>query len=128
MTLQEDRPETAYHLGRWFAAMEITQKDALGDNLNSTIKDKFYRAASATPSTAFPRLIPLSNHHMKRIEKPWRQIELQKLIQGIAWKIDDFPRHLKLEDQGLFHLGYYHQTQAFYTKKNAPETPDNESE
>lgn len=129
MALQTDRPEAAYHLGRWFAAMEITQRETpSGKTIKATIKDKFYRAASATPSTVFPRVIPLSDHHMKRIEKPWRQIGLQKLIQGIAWKIDDFPRHLKLEDQGLFHLGYYHQTQAFYTKKNDSETPNNESE
>ena len=127
--LQEDRPEAAYHLGRWFASLEKTQRETPGGKkIKATIKDKFYGAASATPIVVFPRLIPLSNHHMKRIENPAIRIKLQKLIQEIAWKIDDFPRHLKLEDQGLFHLGYYHQTKELYPKKKDSETPDNESE
>ena len=128
VSLQTERPEAAYQLGRWFAALEKTQKDALGDNLNSTIKDKFYAAASATPATVFPRLIQLSQHHMSKIDNTGQRIVREKLIQEIASQIENFPRHLKIEDQGLFHLGYYHQTQAFYTKKNDSETPDNESE
>ena len=128
MTLQTDRPEAAYQLGRWFAALEKSQKDALGDTINATIKDKFYAAASTTPATVFPRLIQLSQHHMSKIDNTGQRITREKLIQEIASQIESFPRHLKLEDQGLFHLGYYHQTQAFYTKKNDSETPNNESE
>jgi CRISPR-associated protein Csd1 len=29
-----------------------------------------------------------------------------------------FPPHLKLEDQGRFAVGYYHQMQKFFTKKS----------
>ena len=33
--------------------------------------------------------------------------------------MSDFPAHLSLEDQGLFALGYYHQKQSNYAKKEA---------
>jgi len=32
--------------------------------------------------------------------------------------IKDFPPHLTLEDQGRFAIGYYHQTQDLWTKKD----------
>jgi len=31
--------------------------------------------------------------------------------------VDEFPKHLSLDEQGEFILGYYHQTQSFYIKK-----------
>ena len=30
-----------------------------------------------------------------------------------------FPSHLSLDDQGQFAIGYYHQRQDFFTKKDA---------
>jgi len=46
---------------------------------------------------------------------------MEKLIGEIMDGIDDFPRHLNLPEQGRFALGYYHQRQAFFKRK------DNES-
>src|SRR5690606_1097054 len=57
MSLDPDRREPAYRLGRLFAALEKTQLDALGEKLNATIRDRFYSAASATPRAVFPRLL-----------------------------------------------------------------------
>jgi CRISPR-associated protein Csd1 len=31
--------------------------------------------------------------------------------------LQDFPAHLSLADQGCFAIGYYHQTQDFFTRK-----------
>ena len=129
MALDPDQPEPAYQLGRWFALLEKTQKDALGENINSTIKDRFYTAASSTPAAVFPRLIQLSQHHLKKIEKPAWRVTRERQVQEVADRLDGFPRRLGLEEQGLFHLGYYHQTTALYTKKSDnTETPDQESE
>jgi len=114
MALDEDRPETAYHLGRLFAALEKTQEDAL--KINDTIKDRFYGAASATPASVFPRLIRLSQHHVGKLEKKYR-IPAEKRFQAICGKLDTFPSNLDLTGQGLFALGYYHQRQDFFTKK-----------
>jgi CRISPR-associated protein Csd1 len=45
------------------------------------------------------------------------RINFERLLGEIMSDIGDFPPHLRLEDQGRFAIGYYHQMQAFYTKK-----------
>lgn len=118
VSLDPQRPEVAYHLGRWFAMLEKIQRDALGENLNSTIKDRFFSAASATPSVVFPRLIRLCQHHLNKVEATGLRIMREKQVQEIAAQVNAFPRQQSLEDQGLFHLGYYHQVQSLYTRKS----------
>jgi len=117
MNLEADRPETAYQLGRLFASLERNQRDALGERLNSTIKDRYYGSASSTPGIIFPRLIRLSQHHLANLEGGHR-IHAEKRMQEIMARITEFPRHLSLPDQGLFAIGYYHQVQDFFTKKD----------
>ena len=115
MSLDPDRPEPAYRLGRLFAELEKTQEDAQ-PGINATIKDRYFGAASATPGSVFPRLIRLSQHHLGKLEKGARTYH-EKRIQEIASGLDDFATHLSLRDQGLFAIGYYHQRQDIFTKK-----------
>jgi len=56
MSLDTQRRDIAYLLGRLFSVLEKAQLDALG-KVNTTIKDRFFSAASATPASVFPRLI-----------------------------------------------------------------------
>ncbi len=126
VSLDPNHPEPAYHLGRWFAVLEKTQRDALGEKLNATIKDRYYSAASATPVTVLPRLIQLSQHHLRKIKNTGLRITREKQVQEIASHMKEFPRRLSLEQQGLFHLGYYHQNSDLYTsKKNNNENLEN---
>lgn len=125
MALNVEHPEAAYHLGRLFAALEKTQEDALGRSLNTTIKDRYFGAASATPGSVFPRLIRLSQHHLDKLERP-RRIHREKLIQEICSHLESFPPHLPLDKQGLFHIAYYHQRQAFFEKKDDDNPKDND--
>lgn len=122
MSLDPDRPEPAYRLGRLFAELEKTQEDAQ-PGINATIKDRFYGAASATPGSVFPRLIRLNQHHLGKLEKGARTYH-EKRIQQIADGLNDFPAHLRLRDQGLFAIGYYHQRQDIFTKKTEQTTQD----
>ena len=117
MSLNVDHPDPAYHLGRLFAALEKTQEDALGTKLNRTIKDSYFSSASATPGSVFPRLVRLSQHHIARLEGG-RRVNREKLIQEIMSHLEEFPPHLPLDKQGLFHIAYYHQRQAFFEKKS----------
>jgi len=119
MSLDSDRPEASYQLGRLFAELEKTQEDAL-PGLNATIKDRYFGAASATPGSVFPRIIRGSQHHLGKLEYR-SKIHREKQIQEICGMLDGFPSHLNLNDQGLFALGYYHQRQAIFTKKIVPE-------
>lgn len=115
MSLDTSRPEPAYRLGRLFAALEKTQQDALGQ-VNATIRDRFYASASATPSTVFPRLLRTYQHHLAKLDGG-RKVNREKLVQEILAPLGDIPAHLRLSEQGLFALGYYHQMNAFFTKK-----------
>jgi len=121
VALDKDHPDEAYHLGRVFAALEKTQEESSEGKLNSTIKDRYFSAASATPASVFPRLLSLHQHHMNKIENPGRRVNLEKLIGEICSHISRFPAHLPLEKQGLFQIGYYHQRQDFFTKKTETE-------
>ncbi len=124
MALDPDNPNPAYRLGRLFAALEKTQRDALGEGLNTTIRDAFYSAASATPGTIFPRLLRTYQHHLRNLEGG-RRVNRERLVQDILEPLGSIPSHLGLPAQGLFALGYYHQTRDFYTKH--PKTSESEN-
>lgn len=112
VSLNEDNSSVPYQLGRLFAVIEKAQKEALGI---TTIKDRYFTSASATPASVFPVMLKLSLHHTAKAE--WgKSLENQK--GKILKKIDQFPKHLTLDEQGEFILGYYHQTQAFYIKND----------
>lgn len=111
-----------YRLGRLFSVLEKVQEEA-SPGLNATIRDRFYGAASSTPVTVFSNLLKLSKHHLAKIASRGRAVNLEKLIGEITNAIDGtegFPNHLSIADQGRFAIGYYHQKQAFYTRKPEP--------
>jgi CRISPR-associated protein Csd1 len=123
VALNEDSTSIAYRLGRLFAVLEKAQEEAI-PGANATIKDRFFGSASATPSVVFPQLIRLSQHHLAKLD-PGPKIHKEQLIQSILDGIDaakGLPAHLRLEDQGMFALGYYHQRKAFFTKKEDKQT------
>ena len=121
MRLDTTRAEPGYRLGRLFAALEMTQLDALGLKLNATIRDRFYSAASATPAAVLPRLLRTYQHHLTKAAAERGQgmkVNREKLVQEILGGLPDIPAHLPLEGQCLFALGYYHQRQAFFAKSD----------
>ena len=108
----------AYRLGRLFAVLERIQEASAGGpgKLNSTIRDRYYGAASSTPVAVFTTLLRLKNAHLRKLtvgQAAW----FEKLVGEILDSVTDFPKHLPLPDQGRFALGYYHQRQDFFTKK-----------
>lgn len=121
MSLDTERTDPGYRVGRLFAALEKSQKDALGEKLSATIRDRFYSSASATPRVVFPRLLRTYQHHLAKLQGG-QKINREKLVQEILGPLQDFPAHLDLAGQGLFALGYYQQMQAFYTPKQGQTT------
>lgn len=126
MSLNREENDIGYLLGRLFAACEKAQQDALGKNINATIKDKFYSSSSTTPGAVFPRLLRLSQYHLRSIDNQAFRVSNDKLMQEIISNIPKFPPYLNLEEQGMFALGYYHQKQNFYKKIEKKEEESNE--
>jgi CRISPR-associated protein Csd1 len=121
--------DQGYLLGRLFALYEQVQTAALGRDVNATIKDKYYGAASAQPRKVFRLLDSGSANHLSKVgkQKPGLRVNLEKQIAGIMDVMepgkDPFPPSLPDKSQALFGLGYYHQRNEFFRKvdKATPE-------
>jgi CRISPR-associated protein Csd1 len=122
VSLDPANTNKGYLLGRLFATYEQAQSAALGRNVNATIKDKFYGAASAQPRKVFPLLDRSSANHLSKVgkQRPGQKVNLEKAIGAIFEQMspaaDPFPASLPAEDQALFALGYYHQRNEFFRK------------
>ena len=117
MGLDLSNSNPAYRLGRLFAALEKIQEEA-HPGLNATIRERFYGAASTSPSTVFPQLLKLKNHHVAKLDNAGRRINFEKLIGEIMSEISIIPNHLPLNEQAYFSVGYYHQRQDFFKKQD----------
>lgn len=118
VSLDRQRSDPPYRLGRLLAVVDRLQQDALG-NVNATLVDRYYGSASSTPESVFPTLLRRSQHHLGKLrrEKPGLAVNTEKLLQEVVTDLSRFPKTMTLEEQGLFALGFYHQRQDFYTKK-----------
>lgn len=105
-----------YLLGRLFAVLENIQS-AANPGINTTIKDKYLTSACETPSVVFPTLLKLAEKHLRKINGGTKG-DCEKQLRELTDKItESFPKHLNLDDQGIFMLGYYHQPQERCGKK-----------
>ncbi len=116
VSLNENSTNIPYTLGRLFAVYEAVQECA-NPGINATIKDKYFNSASATPATIFPILDNLCQKHLRKLDTGLR-ISFDKQISTLKNVLGETnPTRLTLPEQGSFNLGYYHQKQFRYTKK-----------
>ncbi|MCB7317461.1 type I-C CRISPR-associated protein Cas8c/Csd1 [Lacrimispora sp. 210928-DFI.3.58] len=121
--LNEENNDIAYVLGREFAVLEAIQ-EAANPGINATIKDRYFNSACATPAMIFPILFRLKNSHIRKISNKGQAVNYEKLLGELQEKITILdtqsvacPKRLTLDQQGMFIMGYYHQTQKRYEKK-----------
>jgi CRISPR-associated protein Csd1 len=117
MALDTEQPSVGYQLGRLFAVLEKIQEEA-SPGLNATIRERYYGSACSSPVTVFGTLMRLKNHHLAKLDNKGRAVNLEKLVGEIVSHFDDFPAHIDLHEQGRFAIGYYHQRQDFFMKKD----------
>lgn len=130
MALDIENNNQAYLCGRLLAVAEKIQMESVkGGDLNRTVKDTYFSSACANPAKVFPNIMKLEQYHLEKIKKNNENgvgyaIRYSKIVSEIMDKINyEFPKTLSLDEQGKFIIGYYHQEQAFYKKK---ETNDKE--
>lgn len=114
--LNEQSNHPAYVLGRLFSILEALQ-EAANPNINTTIRDRYFNSACATPAIIFPQLIRLAQAHLKKVSERNRIIYSRQMTELIGRIEKEYPARLNLYDQGVFQIGYYHQTQKRYEKK-----------
>ncbi len=129
VSLDPTSQNKGYVLGRLFAIYEEIQRAALGGNVNATIKDKFYGAASATPQKVFAVLDRGSANHFAKLrkQKPGWAVNLEKLLTSVTDLMepaaDPIPTALTTAEQAMFGIGYYHQrSEAFRKRETHTET------
>ncbi len=113
VSLDKNNMNPAYRLGRLFAVLENIQERAQG---KGTIRERFYGAASCAPVTVFPLLLKLKNHHLAKLAGG-SVVYYENILADIFAGIANIPSHLPLEAQARFAVGYYHQRQDLFTKK-----------
>lgn len=117
MSLDTENTNEGYVLGRLFAVIEKIQQDAL-PGINATIGDRYYGAASSTPAAVIPRLLRMERFHLRKLGMGAQIYYNQMLAEIMSPLNDHFPLRLDIIQQGAFALGYYHQNQALFTKKD----------
>ena len=114
--LNEQSTYLPYRLGRLFAVLEAVQQKA-NPNINTTIKDRYFNSACATPALVFPTLLRLAQSHLSKIGGG-AEVYYDKMITELLGDVtQSYPLRLSLQDQGIFQIGYYHQKQKLFTKK-----------
>lgn len=128
LSLNENSTNVPYTLGRIFAIYEAIQKNAI-PGVKSTIKDRYFPAASATPATVFPVLDNLVQSHLKKVSTKhyaWAIVYDKQITQLKSILGESYPAQLSLPERGSFNLGYYHQKQYIYTPKTEKEEKEEE--
>ena len=118
--LNETTTYLPYRLGRLFAVLEALQLKA-NPGINATIKDRYFNSACATPAVVFPTLVRLAQNHLNKLDGGIK-VYYDKMITGLFNAVEEsYPVRLSLQDQGIFQIGYYHQKQKLFTKKEETE-------
>lgn len=120
VSLNEASTNPAYTLGRLFSVYEAVQQ-AANQGINATIKDKYFNSAAAMPASIFPVLNNLCQKHLRKLDAR-QHVYYDKQIMKLKGVLNEnYPARMTLAQQGSFDLGYYHQTQKRYTKKEEKE-------
>jgi len=112
---QSIQTSRAFLCGRLLRILESAQYYAVGD-VNATVVDKFYSAASATPASVFGLLMAKLHDHLAKAKKSPEQNKqraagaLTNRVAEISAQLAEqggFPKTFSPEEQGAFALGFY---------------------
>jgi CRISPR-associated protein Csd1 len=113
--------DPAYNCGRLLAVLAAAQERAHQFSLEGPgVAERYFGAASASPTLVFPLLLRLNRHHLEKISKSGGALYIERRIQNIMAHFmseapgepPEFPRHLNLQAQGRFAIGFYQEKAA----------------
>ena len=116
--LTADTTDPAYNCGRLLAVLSATQRKALGYPTGFTgVAERYFTSASTSPASVFPMLLQLNRHHLDKIRKmgdgnAYEESAIRDIISHLRPTGEmppEFPRHLNLQGQGRFAIGFYQQ-------------------
>ncbi|MBQ6416204.1 MAG: type I-C CRISPR-associated protein Cas8c/Csd1 [Butyrivibrio sp.] len=107
----------AYNCGRLLAAINRLQMTSADKNVNLTIGQKYFRAASKTPGKIMIMALANKENYLKRLKKEGTRIYFIRLLGEISGKIGTtIPETFSKKEQGEFMLGYFYQENEFYKR------------
>jgi CRISPR-associated protein Csd1 len=111
--LEPNNADPAYLCGRLLAVLEALQRIAI-PGTKATITDRFFGTASSAPASVFGRLLRGAQPHLAKLRKDSGGVytAYQEKLEEIQKGLRRFPPLLRLQEQGRFCLGYYHQRAA----------------
>ncbi|MEG1431897.1 type I-C CRISPR-associated protein Cas8c/Csd1 [Eubacterium sp.] len=115
MGLNQETNNEAYVLGRIFSVIEDIQKTAK-PKIVSNIADQCFSTACMKPLSVFPFIINQSSLWMREIgyKKPETKEIYKEILINLYAKLTGgteltYPKTLRIEEQGTFQFGYFHQ-------------------
>jgi CRISPR-associated protein Csd1 len=119
--------DKAYNCGRLLAVLAEIQAKAHDYQLSGAgVAERYFGTATVSPASVFPLLLRLNRHHLDKIRKTSgssrnQESNIQELLCRLAPDLPDappqFPRHLDLQAQGRFAIGFYQQKAYVEAKK-----------
>lgn len=126
VSLDKDNSEPPYLWGRMFAVYERMQEQASDRELNRTIRDAYFGSAMSTPRSVYNRLVKLNQIHLRELKRsrPSAGEYFDRILLEISGKMSAsaaiaFPAQSTPEQQASFAIGYYHQRQDFFAKRDS---------
>ena len=104
-----------YVLGRLFSVLEAIQH-AANPGINAD-QGQILQQCGGHAGQYLPLLLNLAQKHLRKLDTGMRVYYDRQLCELTARIQQAYPTRLTLAEQGAFQLGYYHQTQKRYTKK-----------
>ena len=108
--LETEHPSAAYQCGRLLALIEQVHRAATRSRRVGSVT-RFYGPASAAPATAFGILLKTAQSHLTTLRRtnPGAHARLQRDIEAVCDRIQEWPQTMTMPQQAVFSLGYYHQ-------------------
>lgn len=135
--LTPSHPSIGYQLGRLLAVLDLSHLGATDGRVKPSTAASRLSLAATNPVMVFPELLRLHQHHCGKLpttdaDAKRRKTRTRKTFEAmrneVFRNVTHFPSSLSFEEQARFLVGFYQQTQFYFTpvKVTGATTPGTE--